>query len=115
MDICFADSKLGKECNDARRLVKRHGQIRADKLQSRLSVLREAKALSDLGVPYTGPHRCHELHGTRAGHFSVDLDHPYRLIFKPINDPLPMREQGGGLDWKRITAIEILGIEDTHE
>jgi plasmid maintenance system killer protein len=114
MDICFADLKLEKECNDAKLLQRRHGKVRATKLQMRLSVLREAKSLSDLGVPYTGPHRCHELHGRRAGQFSVDLDQPYRLIFKPTNEPPPQREEGG-LDWKRITTIEIIGIEDTHE
>ncbi len=114
MEICFADPKLEKECNDERMLNRRHGTVRATKLKMRLSVLREAKALSDLGLPYAGPHRCHELKGDRAGRFSVDLDHPYRLVFGPTNNPLPTRDEGG-LDWTRITAIKILGIEDTHE
>jgi len=60
-----------------------------------------------------GP-RCHELKGNRAGQLSVDLDHPYRLIFIPANAPLPEKPDGG-LDWNQITAIEITGIEDTHE
>ena len=114
MDICFADSKLEKECNDERLLLRRHGDRRAVKLKTRLGVFREAKVLADLGPPYAGPHRCHELKGDRAGQLSVDLDHPYRLIFLPNHDPIPLREEGG-LDWSRITAIKILGIEDTHE
>lgn len=114
MDICFASAKLEKECNDERLLNRRHGTVRAAKLRSRLSVLREAKALSELGRPYAGPHRCHELNGQRTGQFSVDLDHPYRLVFVSANDPVPTRTEGG-LDWARITAIKILGIEDTHE
>lgn len=114
MDICFADRKLEKECNDERLLIRRHGSNRATKLMARLSVLREAKSLSDLGAPYTGPHRCHELKGPRAGQLSVDLDHPYRLIFVPTNDPLPTLDEGG-LDWRRITNVKVLGIEDTHE
>ena len=44
---------------------------------------------------------------------SVDLDGPYRLLFKPANTPVPLREDGG-LDWSRVTAITILGITDTH-
>lgn len=114
MEICFADPKLEKECNDERLLVRRHGVLRAKKLQMRLSVLREAKSLSDLGPPYAGPHRCHELTGNRAGQFTVDLDHPYRLVFVPTNDPPPLRKEGG-LDWKGITAIKINEIEDTHD
>lgn len=38
----------------------------------------------------------------------------YRLIFEPANDPIPLKEDGG-LDWKNITAVNIIGIEDTHE
>jgi len=43
----------------------------------------------------------------------VDLDHPYRLIFVPDHNPVPKREDGG-LDWSRVTAVIILGVEDTH-
>jgi proteic killer suppression protein len=43
------------------------------------------------------PGRCHELHGDRAGELSLDLDHPYRLLFRPTADPGP--GSGGGLDW----------------
>ena len=43
----------------------------------------------------------------------MDLDHPYRLLFAPLHEPLPLREEGG-LDWTSVTAINILKIEDTH-
>jgi len=58
-------------------------------------------------------HRCHELTGKRKGTLSLDLDGPYRLIIQPLHNPLPERPEGG-LDWNGITAIKILGIEDTH-
>ena len=81
-------------------------------IRRRLDELKAATTLDDINrLP--GP-RCHELKGNRAGQLSVDLDHPYRLIFKPANDPLPEKSDGG-LDWNQITAIEITGIEDTHE
>jgi hypothetical protein len=54
------------------------------------------------------------LRQNRAGQLSVDLDHPYRLLFVVVNDPVPRRADGG-LDWQRATAIEIVGVEDTHE
>ena len=43
-----------------------------------------------------------------------DLDHPYRLILEPANVPAP-RKPDGGLDWTEITAVMIIGVEDTHE
>jgi proteic killer suppression protein len=55
----------------------------------------------------------HELKGNRKGQLSLDLDHPYRLIFIPDHDPVPSTEDGG-MDWGRVTAVKILGIEDTH-
>jgi plasmid maintenance system killer protein len=114
MEIRFANSKLEKECNDMRLLQRRHGKRRADLLAKRLAVLAAATSLADLGPPYRGPMRCHELTGDRAGQLSIDLDHPYRLLFRPDHDPPPQRAEGG-LDWTRVTRILILGVADTHE
>ncbi|MCL2266890.1 MAG: hypothetical protein FWC17_03890 [Treponema sp.] len=52
--------------------------------------------------------------GKQKGMLSVDLDHPYRLLFVPDHDPVPLKSDGG-LDWKQVTAITITEIEDTHE
>ena len=43
----------------------------------------------------------------------MDLEHPYRLLFVPADNPIPKREDGG-LDWDRIKEIEIIEITDTH-
>lgn len=59
-----------------------------------------------------GP-RCHELTGDREGQLSVDLDHPYRLLFEPADDPIPIKPDMG-LDWTRVTAVRILEVTDTH-
>ncbi|MBI5098423.1 MAG: killer suppression protein [Nitrospirae bacterium] len=58
--------------------------------------------------------RCHELKGNRKGQLSVDLDHPYRLIFEPANNPIPEKSDGG-LEWNNVTKVRIIGMEDTHE
>ena len=113
MDIQFSDKKLEKECNDDALLQKRHGKQRAKLLRSRLAVMREAANLSALGPPYAGPYRCHELTNNRKGQLSVDLDHPYRLIFIPNHKPIPTREVGG-LNWTNVTAITIIEIANTH-
>lgn len=70
-----------------------------------------ADSLAD--VSRLPPPRCHALSGDRQGTFSVDLLHPYRLIFAPADEPLPMNEQGG-LDLKRVCEVLILEIADTH-
>lgn len=80
-----------------------------------MAEFRAAKSLMDFWPPKSKPSRCHELtQGRRSGQLSVDLDHPYRLIFVPNHNPVPEREEGG-LDWSQVTAIKILSVEDTHE
>jgi proteic killer suppression protein len=114
MEITFLNKKLEKAFNEGATLVKIHGAARAQKIKVRMKELRGATCLHDFWPPKSPPSRCHELtQGQRAGQLSVDLDHPYRLIFVPANDPVP-RLADGGLDWSRVTAIKILGIEDTH-
>lgn len=111
MQVFFRSKKLQKQCNSAKEMQKAFGAARTRKLQQRLMELGAADNLSQIArVP---PPRCHELTGDRKGQITVDLDHPYRLIFLVANDPLPAREDGG-LDWNLVTEIEILEIADPH-
>lgn len=113
MNIIFATTALRKQLNEEKEMIKIHGVIRAKKLRVIMSSLRAATNLGIFAPPMSPPHRCHELTGNLKGQLSVDLDHPYRLLFTPNHDPLPMRPEGG-LDWAQITNIKILGIKDTH-
>ncbi len=114
MDISFRNKKLEKAFNEGAQLEKLHGALRAKKIRIRMKELRAANTLMDFWPPKTPPGRCHELtEGQRVGQLSVDLDHPYRLIFVPNHNPTPTRHEGG-LDWSQVTAITILGVEDTH-
>jgi proteic killer suppression protein len=92
-------------------MVKEFGPKRARKLKQRMMELSAADMLSD--ISHLPPPRCHELTGKDAGTFSVDLGHPYRLLFIPANDPVPVRSDGG-IDRKQVTEIEIIEIRDTH-
>jgi len=113
--ISFKNKKIEKSFNEQVQLEKQHGVIRAKKIRIRLTELRAAQSLKDFWPPKSKPSRCHELTGgRRAGQLSVDLDHPYRLIFVPDHNPIPTLGDGG-LDWSQITAIKIMGVEDTHE
>jgi|SRR3990170_5771488 len=112
MVILFKTAKLEKECNNENLMVRRFGTNRTRLLKRRITELAAANVLEDLrNLPQT---RCHELKGNLKGYLSVDLDHPYRLIFEPANNLLP-KKPDGGLDWTKVTEIRIIGVEDTHE
>ncbi len=116
MKIDFKSKKLEKELGTTKGQAKL-GTTRAKLLRRRLNLLGSAETLADLAPPYSPPSRCHELVEGKRGkqhQLSVDLDHPYRLIFVPDHEPIPFREEGG-LDWSQVTAIKILGVEDTHD
>ena len=112
MVILFKTAKLEKECNNENLMLKKFGSLRTKLLKRRLTELAAVNALVDLRhLPQA---RCHELKGTLKGYLSVDLDHPYRLIFEPADNPLP-KKPDGGLDWNKVTKVMIIGVEDTHE
>jgi plasmid maintenance system killer protein len=111
LDIQFKTEKLAKECNSTKLLIRAHGEARAKLVRRRLDALRAANVLEDLR---NTPGRLHELRGDRKGQFSLDLDGPYRLLFTANHDPTPARPDGG-IDWTRISAVMILGVEDTHD
>ncbi|MFW8600138.1 type II toxin-antitoxin system RelE/ParE family toxin [Desulfobacterota bacterium M19] len=111
MVIYFKTKKLQKLCSKRAEVIKKLGAKGGLKLQQRMMELRAANTLEDISrVP---PARCHELTGNRQGQLSVDLDHPYRLLFVPANNPKPERKDGG-LDWSGVTEVEIIGVVDTH-
>ena len=88
------------------------GANNSAKLSQRLFELQAAESLQE--ISYLPPTRCHELTGKEAGQFSVDLEHPYRLLFVPSDNPVPRREDGG-IDLSIVKAIEIIDIKDTHK
>lgn len=110
LDISFRSRQLRKDCNDPRRLVSRYGADAAAVISRRLDDFSAANTLEDLR---NLPGRLHPLVGDRAGQLSLDLRGPYRLILVPAHDPSPQKPDGG-LDWAQVTAVEIIGIEDTH-
>ncbi|MCW5202271.1 type II toxin-antitoxin system RelE/ParE family toxin [Desulfobulbus sp. US4] len=111
MDIYFKRKKLQKICSEKKIAVKELGAKRAQKLMQRMMELSAAESLSDISI--YPPARCHELSGDRKGQLSVDLGHPYRLLFIPADDQV-LKKKDGGLDKTAISSIEIIEIADTH-
>ena len=111
MDISFGSRKMQKNCSSEQAMRAEWGTNVAKKLRLRLAEMEAAETLEDLRrLPQA---RCHEYTGSGKGRFSVDLADPYRLIFEPDHDPLPLKEDGG-LHWTQVTRVRVLGVHDPH-
>jgi plasmid maintenance system killer protein len=111
MEILFPIGDDPGDWNEMKKLVRRHNTQRAKLIRRRLDDL---KAASYLEVMRNLPGRCHELKGNRAGQLSLDLDGPFRLLFRPEKEPPPAKPDGG-LDWTQVTAVVLVGVVDTHD
>lgn len=97
MEVLFKPVKIKKESEDHKKLSKEYGDLQAKKIITRLTELYSAESLWDIWkLPQT---RLHALSGNFKGCFSVDLKHPYRLIFSPLN--------GDTANLKTVTKIQI--------
>jgi proteic killer suppression protein len=110
LNITFSNKKLLKMANDRNHAIRKLGSQRAKLLGDRLDDISAATSLED--VRYL-PGNYHELKGDRKGQWACDLDQPYRLIFEPHEDPIPLDENGKYI-WIEIKGVEILEITNYH-
>ena len=99
MDIEF-HNRVKKQCRNPR-----------GKLKLRLDSILASDNLAVLKSLYG---HCHALKGNRKGQWALNLDNPYRLIFEPIDDPLP-KSENGWINLEKITTVRILEIGDYHD
>ncbi len=111
MEVSFSGAKLQKLCNSAAKLRGEYGSRMTALIQQRLSELANAETLSVMRT-IPGAH-CHELSQNLKGHLAVTLVQPNRLVFKPGENPIPRRPDGG-LDWEQVRSVVIVGIGDYH-
>jgi len=111
VDITFADRKLEELANNDKNRLKVCGKLRANKIKERLVQLWVANNLEELRHL---PGNFHELNNDRKGEWACDLDQPYRLVFKPHNEPIPTNKHGQYI-WMEIIGIEILEIVNYHK
>ena len=114
MQITTRDKGLKAALESERECLKHFGAAMCKKLRLRSAALRAAVSLADFWPPNSGPERCHELKGDKAGVFSIDVKQPYRLLFTVIEDNPPEDRSDEQARWSNINSIELLTIEDTH-
>ena len=114
MEIFATDKKLRAALEDEAVCKQRFGVAMSKKLRVRLAALGAAESLATFWPPNSGPERCHELKGNLAGTFSIDLKQPYRMLFTPMEETAPQDRSNEQERWASITALEVIGIGDTH-
>lgn len=110
MDIFFQSRKLEKMASNPKKCLKELGMQRAELFLRRIQELYRAETLEDVRHL---PGHYHELVADRKGQWACDLDHPYRLIFEPHEDPAPTDDSGKYI-WLEIRGVEIVEIVNYH-
>ncbi len=110
MDINVNNKKLRKILEDKSKIIKKYGTKMARKIMQRIDDMKSAENLEIL-MKLPGNH--HPLTGDRKGQFACNLVQPYRLIYRPANDTLPI-DDNDNLIYSEITIVEIIEIVDYH-
>jgi len=108
MEIHFEDE-------DFSNLAKRKGKFQhvQPQLENQLKKLHHAKNLDEFARTFPRA-RCHEYKGDQKGIFTIDLTGNWRLRFRPYELTEGVELKDGVIDWKEVTAIVILGVNDPH-
>ncbi len=110
MEVLFATRKLQRQLTEPQKVQRTFGATGAKKIALRLQQMQAAPSLEEMRYL---PGRCHELTGDRKGTLAVDVEHPYRLLFRPTENPAPLDDEGG-LDWSRVESVTVIEIVDYH-
>jgi len=114
VEISSRDRRLRAAIEGETECRRHYGSAMCKKLRLRIEALDAADSLADFWPPKSGPERCHELEGSEAGVFSMDVKQPYRLLFKPNDLDVSAEEKENKERWMTIKSVELLTIEDTH-
>ena len=101
--------KLADALESERTCTKEYGSKMTRVIFRRLNELNASLSLD--GMRHLG--RFHGLTGDLEGCFSLDLVHPQRLIIKPNNEDKNYLD-GKTIILTKVTAVEIISIEDYH-
>jgi len=77
--VSFRTGKLQRAYEESDRAIRAYGPEVGRRYVLRINIIKAARSLDDLKAQR--PLRCHELQGTRAGQWAINLTDRYRLIF----------------------------------
>ncbi|MBP8959359.1 MAG: hypothetical protein KBG40_02925 [Bacteroidales bacterium] len=109
MKLYYSSSRLEKSVASLKEIAKKYGN-RAKIVNQRL---KDLEAAPNLETMRTLGGNCHELAGNLKGKLAISTSGNRRIIFKPANKPIPVKEDGG-LDWKNVTEILIVAIDEDY-
>lgn len=98
LDVKYKSNKLSKVCTDFAYAKKEYGERMATLIHQRVNEIKAATSVEMLVQFSIG--RCHPMQGNRKGEYTMDLVHPYRLIFENNN--------------QEVQFVRIINIEDYH-
>lgn len=111
MEFGFGRERDAALFNDSGRLRQKYGARCAEKIEARFAQIKASATLEVLcRLPQA---RCHQLVGNRSEQFSLDLEHPLRLIVRVADTPIP-RLGDGGIDRSRVQRLAFIEITNTH-
>ena len=109
--IQYKDKKIKKRCENIKVAKKELGPECGELLLQRMYEIYQADSVAQLKT-LPGP-RCHMLKGNLYGKFAVDLKHPFRLIFEPLEKIEKFKEEDG-IRFDLIKKIKIIEVKDYH-
>ena len=112
MEIYFRNHKLQRIFRSHQSLDRKYGTKSADLICRWLICFRIARSLAE--ISHDKPTRRHLLNQGSEKQYSIDVDHPFRLLIK-VGHHRPPIKKDGGIDESLVTSIMIMGVEDTHD
>ena len=111
MEIGFRRASERAFFLDPVKVRRKYGPACAKKIELRFTQIRAAASLDVLcKLPQA---RCHQLVADRSEQFSLDLEHPLRMIVDVADEPVP-RLGDGGIDRSQVSRLAFVEIDDTH-
>lgn len=104
MQILYSSNKLKNSIEDKKNREKTYGVL-AKRLKMRIDALSAAISLAD--ISHLPPPRRHKLNNPYKGCYAVDINGPFRLIFRP-NDQSSTTES-------QINSITVLEVKNYHK
>lgn len=111
MEIGFRRASEQALFRSSAHLRRKYGAACAKKIGLRMI---QIKAAANLDVLCQLPQaRCHQLVADRSEQFSLDLEHPLRMIVEVADVPVP-RGPDGGINRAQVTRLAFVEITNTH-